>query len=516
MSFELHRPPGYAGKRERYLPSLTKALARRLARAQGSLVYDTLRLPEVKLEELASVLVEFAEDIHNDIGIWASLERYNIEFLGTPLPFALQPEDDMGPEAINEHRVQHLLYVLCAELNPRLLLSPTHQELRHLAALISDFLRERFAEIPRGSSVKAFLAQPNKFGWEVKRKLIWLGMHSYLFRNSFLNYVEGHGGEARIPVIDDFVCEQTTDWSGVGVTDILAGALDITEEQRSTLRSWYERHHAYYRILSAEGQRMVIENMINNEPYRVRVGYEAKQFEVGEIVLGSLVSWNGEWYWSGEQSRLGKVTKDALQRLRDSFLRKVPEIAYRYCGQLAERARAMAKIHHQHFIEYHGDDLVIYSDGLSMSADLQREVRLQWESKPSEVIAELMKKLSLRQPGPSLSFPRDLVENKNGVGVYHNPEEGWEMMTGFNHVVNGLKKKGTGLTANEEDAIRSFIWSENVSPGFVKRAAQEYGFESIESAFLIRGSHNEFHLDCLLRRHKGAYYRKRYPRVTLV
>jgi len=516
VSLQSHRPPGYSGKRERYLPSLARDLERRLRRSQGSLTYDSLRLPEGKLGELASVLVEFAEDIHNDIGIWASLERYNIESWGTPLPFVLQPNEDMGPSPINEYRVKHLLWVLYSELNPRLVLSPTHRDLNQLAASISDFLVERFAEIPRVSNVKAFLAQPNTFGWDVKRKLIWLGIHSYLFRNTFLNYVEDHGGEAGIPVIDDFICQETTIWSGLGVIDVLAAALDITEEQRADLRSWYERHHAYYRVLSIEGHRMEVQNTINGEPYTVRTGHDGRQFEVGAIILGSLVPWNGEWYWSGEQSILGNIAEDALQKLRDSFLRQAPQIAYRYCRQLYEKAGAMAKVHHEKFIRYHGDDLVVYPDGLSMSADLQREARLQWESKPREVIARLMEEHRLQNPWPSLSFPRDLVENKNGVGVYHNPDEGWEMMTGFNNIVNGLRKKGAGLTRDEEDALRSFIWSENVSPRFVMRMVREYGYESIESAFLIRGSPDETYLDYLLRRYKGAYYRRRCPRVALL
>jgi len=107
MDFQSYRPQGYAGEGDQCLPQLIKDLKRVLRRAQGSLVYD-IRLPNRKLEELASVLVEFAEDVHNDIGIWNSLERYNLEFFGTPLPLVLKPNEKMGQEAINRHRIQHL------------------------------------------------------------------------------------------------------------------------------------------------------------------------------------------------------------------------------------------------------------------------------------------------------------------------------------------------------------------------------------------------------------------------
>ena len=42
------------------------------------------------LDELAVVLVEFAEDIHAGIGLWQALENYQSEFFGTPLPLFLE------------------------------------------------------------------------------------------------------------------------------------------------------------------------------------------------------------------------------------------------------------------------------------------------------------------------------------------------------------------------------------------------------------------------------------------
>jgi hypothetical protein len=60
--------------REYYLPLIVKDLGVVILKAQGSLAHKTLCLSDNKLEDLASVLVEFAEDIHNDIGIWGSLE----------------------------------------------------------------------------------------------------------------------------------------------------------------------------------------------------------------------------------------------------------------------------------------------------------------------------------------------------------------------------------------------------------------------------------------------------------
>jgi hypothetical protein len=511
MNLESHRPPGFVSKGDHYLLSMAMELKSILIKTEKSLAHNSLSLPDSKYEQLAGLLVEFGEDIHNNIGMWKSLEQYNVTFFGTPLPFVGQSAEGTSTEPINEQRVQHLLWVIYSELNPQLIISPTHGDLMQMAAVVADFLKRRFTKIPRGSSIKKFLSQPNRFGWDVKKKLFWMGTHSYLFRNSFRNYIDDHGGKDEIPVIDDFICQQTTNWSGLGVIDILASALDISEEQLFTLRSWYERYLAYYRIMTIESDCMKVINAINDKPYRVRFLKDTNQFEVGWVVLGSLVPWGGEWYWSGRQIILGDIGDNSLQEVKKTFLQKHPQIAYRYCSELEEKAKQMVNLQYDKFVKSHGNDLVIYPNGLSMAADWQKEIRLQWESKPKEVIAEVMKKSKLKEPRADIRFSRDFLESENEVGVYCNPEEGLDVMTGFNHIISGFKKKGLLLSTDEEEGIRAFIFSEVISPNFVKRLIQEYGYE-----FLIRGGQDASNLEYLLRRYKGDYYRKRHPRMALV
>ena len=415
---------------------------------------------------------------------------------------------------MNPHRIRHLLWVLYSELQPDFILSPAHQDLYRLAERITYFLKDRFAKIPRSSGVKKFLTQPNRYGWDVKRKLVWLGQHSYLFRHSYQNYIEEHGGKPDIPVTDDFICQATTSWSGLGVIDILAAVLNITEKQRSTLRSWYERHAAYYRTLEVKGPIMKVMNIINDKPYTIRVGEESMQFKLHQIVFGSLVPWDGEWYWSGTQYAWNDMADEDIQQLKEDFLREASSIAYRYCRQLAEEARERIRAHYTEFVEYHGDDLAIYPDGHSMAADKQKEYRLKYKRQPSEVVSQVQKRHNLPHPWPRMSFPDHLLESDNGVAVYCNRDEGEEIMQEFNHIVNGFKKKGINLSEDEEDSIRGFIYSDAISPQFVKKVAQEYGDESILAAFLIRGGHGISCLDYLLRRYKGHFYRNRYPCIS--
>jgi len=117
--------------------------------------------------------------LYQDIGIWRSLEQYNIEFFGTPLPCILPADAPLPAQLVTPTRVQYLLWTLYGELEPQLILAPQHQDLVRLATVIAAFLHERFTHLQFDSGVKTLLSLPNTYGWDVKRKLIWLSQHAY-------------------------------------------------------------------------------------------------------------------------------------------------------------------------------------------------------------------------------------------------------------------------------------------------------------------------------------------------
>lgn len=216
---------------------------RTLTKAQEGFVHATLKLARPDLKTLAAILVEFAEDLHCGIGIWRSLERYNREFFATPLPLIPAAEADRPPGEISPPRVRHLLWLLYPRMIPDLILAPEHVDLVRMAEVAAGSLREQFAGLPRDSGIKQFLGTSDGYGWEVKRKLIWLGTRSYLFRAFFERYSrEQDAKPSGIAVIDDFLCQQCTEWSGLGAPEILASVLDLPPERRADLRSWSERH----------------------------------------------------------------------------------------------------------------------------------------------------------------------------------------------------------------------------------------------------------------------------------
>ena len=120
MSKLSFRPEGFEGSVEPYLPRVRNAIVKALTQAQKGLSNETLKLDTPRLKALATILVEFAEDLHCEIGIWRSVERFNTELFGTSLPFlSVQrtafPEDEISPT-----RLQHFLWILYPQFIPDL------------------------------------------------------------------------------------------------------------------------------------------------------------------------------------------------------------------------------------------------------------------------------------------------------------------------------------------------------------------------------------------------------------
>lgn len=221
------RPPGPPGRADKYLPEIARELRRLLEKSQRGFPDHSVVWPHDSLGQLAAVLVEFGEDLHSGAGLWRSLGSYNLEFFDTPLPLATNAEPVAAPTGFDPRRIQHLLWTLWMKADAEGCPGPTHPNLLRLAGTAGAFLAERFARLPTDSGVRTFLAGPSQFGWDVKRKLVWLGTRSYLFRLLFADYVSGHEEGATVGVTDDIICQETTGWSGLGLIDLLAGALEV-------------------------------------------------------------------------------------------------------------------------------------------------------------------------------------------------------------------------------------------------------------------------------------------------
>jgi hypothetical protein len=516
-----NRLPGFTGRGDKYLGEIAQELRRVLWKTQSSFTFPACRLPEAACSEAAVLLVEWAEDIHNDIGLWRTVEAHQRRWFGTPLPLVAKAPPDVEPRGFEPGRVQFFLWNMWPWLHPEVVISPGHEALKSLAAAASRLLAERFAPLPKDSGVKRFLATPDEHGWDIKRKLLWMGINSYLFRFFFVRYLAEHKGQSDIQTKDDFVCQHCTEWSGLGVIDVLAGTLDLPEADRSTLRSWYERHRSFFRVLEwcQEGEEVTfitVRNLVNGQPYRVRMNTAHCPFSPGAVVYGAVTPWRGEWYWSGEQRNFKNLPEQEEANLRKEMLERSSSIAYRYCPAEAAKALELTRENHAKFVAAYGGDLAVFPDGLALAAAEQKRMAADWRGADPDAVTRVMREQCLEHPRPRMTFPPEFLNHDQGIAAFSNPDEGVECLLRFKQMLSGLRKKGVGLTDEEMAALRHLLTDAAISPAFVQRLASEHGAESLAEAFLIRNAPLELALKFLLHRHKGQFYRKRYPALSLV
>ena len=518
LTFYLDRPQGFKETVDKYLPKIIQEISNLIRAKQKDFIHETFRLSASQINNLAQVLVEFAEDIHNSIGIWEAMERYNLELFGTRLPLILEPGTEMPPGAFNTPRVQYLLFIYSRLLHQQLIASPHHRDLIFLASAITEFLEAKFQTMPQASGVKTFLATPNDYGWDVKKKLIWLGKHSYLFRQCFQNYAKDHDGSKDVPTIDDFLNQETTIWSGLGVIDILAAILDISQEDRVNIRSWHERHCAFYKVISTPGPVIEMLNIINNQPYTVRVGDSSNNFDEQHLYFGNLVPYKGEWYWSGAQQRYDMVSEAKLKKVKADFLSSTKTMVFRYCKDLADKARESTKDQYLQFKKYaNGEDYLVFPDGRAFTDSMQEQLSIIHEDRLAKLEASPAEKEKFKVPDFSKSLPKEILKSANGCCMYFNPDEGMEIWIDFNCLLGGLKKKGIDLDDDELYAISGLIFSDSISPNFVRELVRRFGEASIRAAFFLREPiGDQYCLEYLLRQNKGQYFRNRYPSISFV
>ncbi|MGL6194852.1 MAG: DUF3843 family protein, partial [Thermoguttaceae bacterium] len=226
------------------LQSLVKKCEKEITAMQKTLKFNTLKLPAKAIKQLAEILIDFTLDIHSGSGIWLALEKYNTELFNTPLPL-VHPVDTPLPSGVCLPRVKFLLWNIYPQLDEGLYISNKHIDLITASEAMTLFLNTLLPLLPPISPIKLFLDTPNDYGWEIKKKLIWLGTRSYLFRHRFVEYLkECNDSLNPVMLIDDFICQETTRYSGLGPIDILAECLSIPQMQKEELRSWYLRHYS--------------------------------------------------------------------------------------------------------------------------------------------------------------------------------------------------------------------------------------------------------------------------------
>jgi len=547
--------------------------------------FEMLMSANAKLAQGVCIdLALMAEDLLSGGFLWRIIEDYNARLFGSPLPlvipfagtagaaeaaggesgsakFPLGGRREAPPNSLNlpsgnlalpggaapaldERRFQFFLFTVWPYYAPGVHVLADDGALMELASLAARFFKRL-----RGGAVSpgAFLSEPDCAhdaidGSGVKRKLVWLGGSSYLFSAAFWDYFIENGGMKRgeaESTMDDFLCQECTQWSGLGALDVLAEALRLEGQDRADLLGWSERHVAMYDVKSVAefahpgapgvpAVLLVAVNIINGQRYEVPMFQMTARecpFKAGMRVFGMLARWRGVWRWSGAQKTFNPADKFDAAKFRRDFILGSPQLAYRLCPDLLANARESEARMREHFLRFHGDELVVQPDGLALAAGEQRRMREYTEARAAELGMDLeqrKKALDNETGEPGMSLPEDMVRSTRPVALFYVAGEGVNMMRYFDAVRSGLRKVAFEEMSDEErDLVSDFVESASITPEFVRRVARDEGCDGIVAFYCgdARGfdaAAKERAVEYLLRRHKGADFRTRYPNVSVV
>lgn len=517
------RPNGASPAEIARLVTLAQAWLARIETVwRGSQAEGLDLVPDRRLE-LAVLMTELADDLHGNSGLWRAVESANQTLFGTPLP-GLWRTGDPALERFDVRRFQFFLDGIWPLLQPATIVGLHDRRFVALAVEAEAFFGRALAAPPTETgSVAALLDSAQRRGWEVKRKLVWFGTQSFLLRSAHADYVarkQADGPEVEaVSLTDDFLCQVCTGWSGLGALELLAERLALSPAERADLLGWQARHLAFYRVeaLNVVGDEiatMQLTNLINDQPYRVRMEMPRAgfPFQPGNLVMGGLVAWSGDWYWSGAQQRWPSVPAD-FATIKRTFREGSAQVTYRYCPELAAKALAFSEEHHNAFVRFYGSDLAVFPNGSAMGAAEEKRVR----TRNRRMAAARRPARADGDPDTDvvdMSFPPEVSECERGVAVFSQPVEGIEIMADFEVLCAGLRGGEGRLTADQVFVLRAFIEDPIISPAFVRRVVATHGARGLEELYWLPPGDAEA-FERLLRRHKGVFYRPRLPDLTI-
>ncbi len=511
------RPSDYSGEGDKYLMPLIEGLAKILPDIESNYATDLFKIKRKRRKAFACIIIEFAEDLYNDIGLWKSIEYHNQKLFNTPLPIFVKDESEIE-ELFDKNRIKFLIYNISKYFIYTSFFSPFDKDFDFLAESISKYLREKFINVPKESGLKLFLSKRSDKYYQLKSKLLWIATNSYLFKLCFHSKLKDEDEDSKnIMFLDSFICEEHSIWSGLTAPEILSKAILLPLKIQNDIIKWSERLFSIYRILSYRKPFLEILNIFNKTKYQVKFELTNCPFEKDMLIFGGIIPFNNYWYWSGTQQNLGyydKVGKETIQKLKEDFIKSCPNWTYRTYNELLNKAIKSLENMHSHFYRIYGSDFAILD-----TADEIKEVflninKLRYEELSDEMKEEYKDKFNFDKIKQFSEIPDSVVETYKGIGIFFNQKEGLEMMLDFYNILNGLKKQGENLTIEESHSVRNFICSDVISPTFVKYFTKDYGVKSIQRSFFLNPEDDN--LEFLLHKFKGRLYKNRYPNITLV
>ncbi len=136
---------------------------------------------------------------------------------------------------------------------------------------------------------------------------------------------------------------------------------ELPEAERAMLLGWREVVEGIFAVQGRDGLALIVENLIDELPYRVRSNMGPSvftQFPVGSYMIGRLVPVGDEWLISGATSVLAPSRRADANGAAANIATQMPSLVFRNPAKV-EQGWELQREERRQFIDFFGADLVV-------------------------------------------------------------------------------------------------------------------------------------------------------------
>jgi hypothetical protein len=244
-------------------------------------------------------------------------------------------------------------------------------------------------------------------------------------------------------------------------------------------------------------------------------GFLSKKVSLGSYLIARIVPWYDHYYLSGASAVLPPESKEQILEIARDMRRKHPALAYASANEEErEQLAAVEEEMYRAFVEFFGDDEVVFPTGREMAKRLKEFTRYhisEHVQASGKTMAQEAKERGHDAKMPQQApYPRELLRAKD-VGVLLDPVEGMFFLPEYGTFRRIFAEPDFQQIPYWRELIYDYLTEDSVPPLPFKRMVERYpeGARRVFKAALKRRKFNlKRDFPKLMRRYKRGWLEK--------
>ena len=244
-------------------------------------------------------------------------------------------------------------------------------------------------------------------------------------------------------------------------------------------------------------------------------GFLSKKVSLGSYLITRIVPWYDHYYISGASAVLPPESKKQILKIVRDMQRKHPALAYASATEEErERLAAAEEEMYRAFVEFFGDDEVVFPTGREMAKKLEEFTRyhiFEHVQASGKTLAQEAEERGQKAKMPRRArYPRELLRARN-VGVLFDPVEGMFLLPEYGTFRRIFVEPDFQQIPGWRELIYDYLKEDDVPPLPFKRMVERYP-EGARRVFKTALNRRRFNLKRdfpkLMRRYKQSWLEK--------